>query len=104
MTETEIRVAVMEACGNYLKDAPHEPNLLRHFSGYLFFNLLRDKNCPVTDVSVGVFLDGLMIIVKQQGSKKGSESTCVYEAVRANNKFETRLMSIGGSGLVDKRN
>jgi hypothetical protein len=86
--EAELRRVVIKACDNYLRDIEWKPDILRHFSGYLFFTLLRDYRTPVNEVSVNLHLDGLAaIIVLYGGIEKKNALTWVYEIKKEGTGF-----------------
>jgi hypothetical protein len=95
MTIDELRDVICKACTDYLCDAEWTPAILRHFSGYLFFTLLRDQKLPVTDASVNLRLDGLSVLVRYKCEKPETEVELFYEVKRGGTGFIARLIGLG---------
>ena len=102
MSESELRETIVEAFNDYFKDTEWKPDLLRHFSGHLFFFLLRIKKIPVTHVSVNLRFDGLSALIRFEGEKTKTEVEFFYEVKRAGTGFVARLIGGGMSGSVEK--
>lgn len=103
--EAELRKVVIKACDDYLRDIEWKPDILRHFSGYLFFTLLRDHRIPVNEVSVNLHLDGLAaIIVLYGGIEKKTALTWVYEIKREGTGFVVTQIYDGMGETITKNN
>jgi hypothetical protein len=98
MCEDELRKVVLKACDDYLKDAEWKPDILRYFSGYLFFTLLRDNKIPVTEVSANIRLDGLSVLIRHKGTEPINEVEWFYEIKRGGTSF---IVTLIGAGIIE---
>jgi hypothetical protein len=96
--EALLRTLVAKACDDYLKDSEWKPDILRYFSGYLFFTLLRDNKIPVTEVSANIRLDGLSVLIRHKGPEPINEVEWFYEIKQGGTSF---IVTLIGAGIIE---